>query len=66
MDTNMAERLRDHPLVLYTAFVMPIALLIIGALTHANVLFLIIIAAWLGISFILLFLPIASDNGTGG
>ncbi len=59
----MAERLRDHPLVLYVAFIMPIALLAIGALVHANVLLLIIAAAWLGISFILLFLPIASDNG---
>jgi len=61
----MAEKLTDHPLVLYLAFIMPIALLIIGGLAHVNVLFFIIVAAWLGISFILLFLPIASDNGTG-
>jgi len=60
----MAEKLTDHPLVLYVAFVMPIALLIIGALAHVGVLFIIIAAAWLGISFILLFLPISSDNGT--
>ncbi len=59
----MAERLRDHPLVFYVAFIMPIALLIIGAIAHANLLFLIGAAAWVGISFILLFLPIASDNG---
>jgi hypothetical protein len=61
----MAEKLRDHPLVLYFAFIMPIALLIIGALAHVGVLFLIMAAAWLGVSFILLFLPIASDNGAG-
>ncbi len=59
----MAERLRDHPLVFYVAFIMPIALLIIGAIAHANLLFLIAVAAWIGVSFILLFLPIASDNG---
>ncbi len=62
----MAERLRDHPLIIYVAFIMPIALLIIGALAHANILFLIVVAAWLGISFIVLFLPIASDNGSPG
>lgn len=62
----MAERLRDHPLIIYLAFVMPIALLIIGALAHVNVLFLIVAAAWIGISFMLLFLPIASDNGSPG
>ncbi len=62
----MAERLRDHLLILYVAFVMPILLLIIGALVHANVLLLILAAVWLGVSFILLFLPMASDNGGAG
>jgi|GEM_PF-1288457 len=61
----MAEKLTDHPLILYIAFVMPIALLVIGALAHVNLLFLIIAAAWVGIAFILLFLPVSSDNGTG-
>ena len=62
----MAERLREHPLIIYFAFIMPIALLTIGALAHASVLYLIMAAAWLGISFMLLFLPIASDNGSPG
>ena len=62
----MEERLRDHPLVFYFAFITPIALLAIGALAHASVLFLIAAAAWLGISVMLLFLPIASDNGSSG
>ena len=62
----MAESLRDHPMVLYVAFIMPIALLIIGALAHVKVLYLIVAAAWIGVSFILLFLPIASDNGSPG
>jgi hypothetical protein len=62
----MAERLIEHPLIIYFAFIMPIALLIIGAVAHTSVLFLIMAAAWLGVSFILLFLPIASDNGSSG
>jgi len=60
----MAEKLTDHPLVLYLALVMPVALLIIGILAQVTVLYLILVAAWLGISLILLFLPIATDNGT--
>ncbi len=59
----MAERLRDHPLLVYLTFVLPIALLIIGMLVKANVLLLIAIAAWLGVSFIVLFLPVAPDEG---
>ena len=60
----MAERLRDHPLVLYLAFVLPAALLVIGIIASVNVLFLILAAAWLGVALMLLFLPIATDNGT--
>jgi hypothetical protein len=61
----MAEKLTDHPLVLYLSFVMPVALLIMGIIARVNVMFLILAAAWLGVSLILLFLPIATDNGAG-
>ena len=47
------------------AFIMPVALLVIGVLAKASVLFIILVAAWLGAALILLFLPLASDNGTG-
>ena len=65
VDQKMAERLRDHLLVLYMAFIMPVALLVIGVLAKASVLFIILVAAWLGAALILFFLPLASDNGTG-
>ena len=58
----MAERLRDHPLLLYVTFVMPILLLALGIILKANVFLLIVAAAWLGVSFIVLFLPVASDE----
>ena len=32
----------------------------------ANLLFIMVAAAWLGISFVVLYLPIASDNGSSG
>ncbi len=60
----MAERLSEHPMLAYLIFVVPMALLAIALLFNANVLVLIAITAWLGVAFIILFLPVASDNGT--
>lgn len=59
----MAERLRDHPVLLYLTFVMPILLLALGIIFKANVFLLIVAGAWLGVSFVILFLPIAPDEG---
>jgi len=60
----MAERITEHPMLAYLIFVVPMALLAIALLFHANVLVLIAITAWLGVAFTILFLPVASDNGT--
>ncbi len=60
----MAERLTDHPILVYVTFVLPLLLLVIALATAANVFLLIIILAWLGIAFVVLFLPLESDNGS--
>jgi predicted lysophospholipase L1 biosynthesis ABC-type transport system permease subunit len=60
----MAEELKKHPILTYLTFVLPMALLMIGIAISANVLLIIITIAWLGIAFIVLFLPIESDNGS--
>jgi len=57
----MAERFTDHPLLLYLTFILPMALLALGMIFKANVFLLIIVSAWLGLSLILLFLPIETD-----
>jgi len=57
----MAERFTDHPLLLYLTFILPMALLALGIISKANVFLLIIVSAWLGVSLILLFLPIETD-----
>lgn len=57
----MAERFTDHPLLLYLTFILPMALLALGIIFKANVFLLIIVSAWLGVSLILLFLPIETD-----
>jgi len=57
----MAERFTDHPLLLYLTFILPMALLALGIIFKANVFLLIIVSAWLGVSLMLLFLPIETD-----
>ncbi|OGS55264.1 MAG: hypothetical protein A3K60_05010 [Euryarchaeota archaeon RBG_19FT_COMBO_56_21] len=60
----MAEKISEHPMLAYLIFVVPMALLAIALFFEANVLILIAITAWLGVAFVILFLPVASDNGS--
>ncbi len=60
----MGERINEHPLLAYLTFVLPIVLLVLAILLEVNVLLLIIIIAWLGIAFAILFLPVSSDNNS--
>lgn len=61
MMVKMAEKIAEHPLLLYLTFILPMALLALGIIFKANVFLLIIVTAWLGVAIILLFLPIESD-----
>jgi len=58
----MAEKLTEHPILLYLIFIMPMILLALGIIFRANVFLLIIATAWIGVSLILFFLPIESDT----
>jgi len=62
----MSEKLKEHPILTYMTFVLPMLLLAIGIAVGANIFLIIMTIAWLGISLIILFLPIASDNGSSG
>jgi hypothetical protein len=62
----MAEKLTDHPILLYLTFVLPMLLLALGIIFHASSFQIIVLMAWLGVAIIVLFLPIASDNGSSG
>lgn len=57
----MAEKLTEHPILLYLIFVLPMLLLALGIIFNANVFLLIVATAWVGVALILLFLPIESD-----
>jgi len=60
----MPEKLTDHPILTYLTFGLPIILLAIGMLFNANVLMIIAILAWLGVAFLVLYLPLSSDSGS--
>ena len=60
----MAEKITEHPMLAYLIFVVPMALFAIAMIFGANVFVLIAITAWLGVAFVILFLPVASDNGS--
>ena len=62
----MAEKLTDHPILLYLTFVLPMLLLALGIIFHASSFQIIVLMAWLGVAIMVLFLPIASDNGSSG
>ena len=62
----MAEKLTDHPILVYLTFVLPMLLLALGVIFHASSFQIIVITAWLGVALVVLFLPIASDNGSSG
>jgi len=60
----MEEHLKEHPILAYLTFVVPVALLALGVAFRANVILLLIAIVWLGVSITLLFLPLASDDGS--
>ena len=62
----MAEELKKHPMLTYLTFVLPMALLAIGAAISANVFLMILTIVWVGVAFMILFLPIEAENGSTG
>lgn len=57
----MAERLTEHPILVYLIFFLPMLLLGLGIISGANVFLLIIVATYLGVALIIFFIPIESD-----
>ncbi len=58
----MAFRIGDHPLIFFVTFVLPAFLLLLGIIFHASVLQFILCGAWLGFSFMVLYLPVESES----
>jgi hypothetical protein len=60
----MAEKLREHPILTYVTFLLPVLLLMIALAVKANVFLVILVLTWIGVALMMLFLPIESDNGS--
>lgn len=61
---RMSERLREHPMIVYAAFVLPALLFASAILLGANVFVFLVVLAWIGVSFLVLFLPVSEDSGS--
>jgi len=60
---RMSERLRDHPVILYLAFVLPVLMLVCAAILGASVFVFLVILVWIGVSLMVLVLPVSNDSG---
>ncbi|MBU1157844.1 MAG: hypothetical protein KKE24_00710 [Candidatus Thermoplasmatota archaeon] len=60
----MAERLSQHPILSYLTFGLPLILLAMGIIFGANVFLFIITIVWLGVAFMIFFVPMSDDNGS--
>ena len=58
----MAFNSREHPLLFYLTFILPAVLLVLGAIFHANVFLIILCIMWLGVSFLILYLPLEAEK----
>jgi hypothetical protein len=59
---SIAGRISEHPVLSYMTFVLPMLLLLLGIVFKANVFLIILTLAWLGVAFLVLYLPMAEDN----
>jgi hypothetical protein len=60
----MSEKLKEHPVIVYLVFVLPVLMFVSAMILGASVLVFLGILAWIGISFLVLFLPVSNDSGT--
>jgi hypothetical protein len=60
----MAEGMSGHPILAYLTFVVPVALLVIWVAIGASVFLIIMTILWLATAFGVLYLPLASDDGS--
>jgi len=58
----MADGISGHPILAYLTFVLPVLLLVLGLVFHASVFLIIMAILWLGVSFTVLYLPLAGDD----
>ncbi|HEX7391650.1 MAG TPA: hypothetical protein VF374_01690 [Thermoplasmata archaeon] len=60
----MSSVLKEHPLIIYMSLILPALLLGATILLDASLFLIMVILVWIGISFIILVLPVTTDSGS--
>jgi len=60
----MSSVLKEHPLIIYISLILPALLLGASVLLEASLFLIMVILVWIGISFIILVLPVTTDSGS--
>jgi len=61
---TMSSVLKEHPLIIYMSLILPALLLGATILLDASLFLIMVILVWIGISFIILVLPVTTDSGS--
>ncbi|OGS52382.1 MAG: hypothetical protein A3K75_03310 [Euryarchaeota archaeon RBG_13_61_15] len=61
---TMSSVLKEHPLIIYMSLILPALLLGATILLEASLFLIMVILVWIGISFIILVLPVTTDSGS--
>lgn len=61
---TMSSVLKEHPLIIYMSLILPALLLGAAIILEASLFLIMIILVWIGISFIILVLPVTTDSGS--
>lgn len=61
---TMSSVLKEHPLIIYMSLILPALLLGAVILLGASLFLIMVILVWIGISFIILVLPVTTDSGS--
>ena len=58
----MAFRIDEHPMTFFVTFALPALLMLLGVLFGASAFLFILCGSWLGVSFLILYLPHEADE----
>ena len=58
----MAFRIGEHPMIFFVTFALPALLMFLGVIFEASAFLFILCGTWLGVSFLVLYLPHEADE----
>ncbi|UCE91479.1 MAG: hypothetical protein JSV90_08790 [Methanobacteriota archaeon] len=58
----MAFRIGEHPMIFFVTFALPALLMFLGVIFEASAFLFILCTGWLGVAFLVLYLPQETDD----